>query len=77
MKLFNLDIERAILNSILSDNTAFDKINHILNANDFYLPFHQVVFETIKKLLKEKDFIDEYIVKDELEKEKNLMKNYF
>ena len=77
MKLFNLDIERAILSSILSNNTAYDKINHILNSNDFYLPFHQIVFETIKKHLKEKDFIDEYILKDELEKEKNLDEELF
>lgn len=77
MKLYNLDIEKAILNSILSDNTVYDKINHILNTNDFYLPFHQVVFETIKKLLKEKDFIDEYIVKDELEKEKKFDEELF
>jgi len=77
MKLFNLDIERAILSSILSDNTSYDEISHILNTNDFYLPFHQVVFETIKKLLKEKDFIDEYILKDELEKEKKFEEELF
>jgi replicative DNA helicase len=77
MKLYNLDLEKAILNSILFDNTVYNKINYILNANDFYLPFHQVVFETIKKLLKEKDFIDEYILKDELEKEKKFDEELF
>jgi len=77
MKLFNLDIERAILSSVLSDSTSYDEISHILNTNDFYLPFHQVVFQTIKELLNERDFIDEYILKDELEKEKKLNEELF
>ena len=77
MKLFNLDIERAILSSILSDNTSYDEISHILNTNDFYLPFHQVVFQAIKELLNEKDFIDEYILKNKLEKEKKLDEEMF
>ena len=77
MKLFNLDIERAILSSILSDSTSYDEIAHILNTNDFYLPFHQVVFQTIKELLNKKDFIDEYILKNKLEKEKKLDEELF
>ena len=77
MKLYNLDIERAILNSIILDNSLIDKIESILTKKDFYLPFHQVVFETIRKLLKEKDFIDEYILKDELEKEKKFDEELF
>lgn len=77
MKLFNLDIERAILSSVLSDSTSYDEISHILNTNDFYLPFHQVVFQTIKELLNEKDFIDEYILKNKLEKEKKLDEELF
>ena len=70
MQLYNIDIERAIINSILNDNTQFDIINSILSKDDFYLPFHQIVYQTIKELLKEKDFIDEFILKDELIKRK-------
>jgi len=70
MKLYNLDIERAILNSIISDNSIFENIQNILTSSDFYLPFHQTVFQTIKELLNENDFFDEYILKEKLEKEK-------
>ena len=75
--LYNLDIERAILNTIIFDNTLLSAVEAILTKGDFYLPFHQIVFETIKKLLNKKDFIDEYILKDELEKEKKLDEELF
>ena len=77
MQLYNIDLERGILNSILLDNTAYNEISHILNANDFYLPFHQTIFKTMQKLLKEKDFFDEYILKNELEKEKKFDEELF
>jgi len=75
--LYNLDIERAILNTIIFDNTLLSAVEAILTKGDFYLPFHQIVFETIKKLLNKKDFIDEYILKDELGKEKKLDEELF
>ena len=70
-ELYNIDIERAILNSILNDNTKFEIVNSILSKEDFYLTFHQKTYQTIAELLKEKDFIDEFILKDELIKRKN------
>ena len=70
MQLYNIDIERGLLSSILFDGTLLDDIKNILEEKDFYLLFHQIVYQTIKKLLKEKDFIDEFILKDELIKRK-------
>ena len=70
MQLYNIDIERAILNSIVNDNTQFEIINSILSKDDFYLSFHKITYQTISELLKEKDFIDEFILKDELIKRK-------
>jgi len=72
MELYNLDIERAILNSIIFDNTKLKEIESFLNKEDFYLPFHQVVYQTILELTKQKDFIDEFLLKDELIKIKKL-----
>jgi len=77
MQLYNLDIERAILNSILNDNTKFEIINSILSKEDFYLPFHQNIYQVISELLKEKDFIDEYILKEELNKRKKYDEELF
>jgi len=70
MQLYNIDIERTILNTILFDNSSLEKVENFLKKEDFYLPFHQIVFENIKKLIEEKDFIDEYTLKNELEKQK-------
>ena len=70
MQLYNIDIERGLLSSILFDGTLLDDIKNILEEKDFYILFHQIVYQTIKKLLKEKDFIDEFILKDELIKRK-------
>ena len=68
--LANIDIERGLLSAILFDGTLLDDIKNFLEEKDFYLPFHQIVYQTIKDLLKEKDFIDEFILKDELIKRK-------
>jgi len=76
-ELYNIDIERAILNSILNDNTKFEIVNSILSKEDFYLTFHQKTYQTIAELLKEKDFIDEFILKDELIKRKNYNEELF
>jgi len=77
MGLYNLNIERAILNSIIFDNTKLKEIESLLNKEDFYLPFHQVVYQTTLELTKQKDFIDEFILKDELIKIKKLDEELF
>jgi replicative DNA helicase len=68
--LYNLDIERAILNSIIQDNDKFKEVSNILTSKDFYNPFHQTVYQKISELLKEQDFFDEFILREELEKSK-------
>ena len=77
MELYNIDVERAILNSIIFDNTKLEEIASILNKEDFYLPFHQIVYQTILELIKQKDFIDEFILKDELIKRKKFDEELF
>ena len=68
MTLYNLDIERGILNAILLDGKVYEDVAAILRPSDFYLPFHQAVFESMEELYK-KDFpIDEVFLKEELQK---------
>ena len=76
-ELYNIDIERAILNSIIFDNTKLEEIASLLNKEDFYLPFHQIIYQTILELIKNKDFIDEFILKDELIKRKKFDEELF
>jgi len=68
INLYNLDIERGILSAILFDGNNFEKVAAILKPKDFYLPFHQKVFETMEKLYQKDYPIDETFLKDELDK---------
>jgi len=77
VELYNIDLERGILNSIIFDNTKLEEIESILKAEDFYLPFHQNLFETMEELYKNDIPIDEIFLKDELIKRKKFDENLF
>ena len=68
MNLYNLDIERGILSAILFDGKIYEDVASILKPSDFYLPFHQYVFETMEELDKKDLPIDEIFLRDELKK---------
>ena len=65
-QLYNLNIERAILNSILFDPEQFIDIAEQLNFKDFYLPAHQDIFHAMEQLSKKELPIDEEFLKKEL-----------
>ena len=77
VELYNIDLERGILNSIIFDNTKLEEVESILRAEDFYLPFHQNLFETMEELYKNDIPIDEIFLKDELIKRKKFDENLF
>ncbi len=77
MNLFNIDIERGILSAILFDGKVYEDIAAILKPNDFYLPFHQAVFETMEELYKKDLPIDEIFLRDELKKKKRFDEESF
>ncbi len=69
MNYYNLDIEKAILSTILFDNTTIDKIEAILKYDDFYHPFHQKIYKVMLSL-KEKELpIDEVFIQEQLKNE--------
>jgi len=68
ISLHNLDIERGVLSAILFDGDNFEKVAAILKSKDFYLPFHQNIFDIMDRLYKKDYPIDETFLKDELEK---------
>ncbi|WP_456471364.1 replicative DNA helicase [Caminibacter sp.] len=77
MNLFNLDIERGILSAILFDGKVYEDVAAILKPGDFYLPFHQYVFETMEELYKKDLPIDEIFLRDELKKKKKYDEELF
>ncbi|MRI84059.1 MAG: replicative DNA helicase [Nitratiruptor sp.] len=65
--LFNLNIERAVLASIIFDPTTFEEVAAVLEPRDFYHPFHQATFETMGELYRSGEPIDEEFLKEKLE----------
>ncbi len=73
--LHNINIERAILSSIIFDPQSFDDLAASLNAEDFYLPFHQNLFLAMEEL-EQKDLpIDEEFLQKELLQKKQFNEN--
>jgi len=60
--LYNLNIERAVLSSILFDPTTYEEVAAKLSTHDFYLPFHQHIFDAMEQLsIDEKPIDDEFL----------------
>ena len=66
--LYNLDLERGVLCSIIFDGKLFEEVSAILKSKDFYMPFHQEVFKSMERLSQKDMPIDDIFLKEELEK---------
>jgi replicative DNA helicase len=64
--LYNLNIERSILSSIIFDPEQFDELANIIKKEDFYLPSHQDIYEAMLLLYGKDEPIDEEFIKKEL-----------
>jgi replicative DNA helicase len=64
--LYNINIERAILSSIIFDPDVFEDISSKLKAEDFYLPFHQYLFNASNELFVEEKPIDDEFLRSKL-----------
>jgi len=65
-KLYNINIERAILSSILFDGEIFEDVKIKITAYTFYLPFHQYIFGAYESLAQKNLPIDEIFLTKEL-----------
>ncbi len=68
--LSNLDIEKAVLSSIIYDSSIYEEIASILKPKDFYHPFHVNLFKAMEHLFKQDKPIDEFFLKEYLEGQK-------
>ncbi|BAF69452.1 replicative DNA helicase [Nitratiruptor sp. SB155-2] len=68
--LYNLNIERSVLSSILFDPAIFEDVAARLTPNDFYHPFHKNLFAAMEELAREDQPIDEEFLKEKLELKK-------
>jgi replicative DNA helicase len=65
--LHNINIERAVLSSVIFDPESFEDIVSELSNKDFYLSAHQKIYSTMEKLHQQDSPIDEEFIKKELE----------
>ena len=70
----NMDIEQALLASLMSIEDAFEKIDGIVNVEDFYGERHQQIFSAIQHLARIKQPYDILMVHDYLHQQ-NLLGN--
>lgn len=69
----NLDAERAVLGSILIDNTVFYSVDAILPESAFYDPTHQIVFDVMRDIMEDGDPVDMVTLSTKLQDRKQLM----
>jgi len=64
--MYNLNIERAVLSAIIFDPEILEDIAAKLKPHDFYLPFHQYIFEAMEELSVEEKPVDEEFLRKKL-----------
>lgn len=69
-----LDIEEAILGSMMIDKKGFDEVIDILSPEIFFSPDHKEIFRVIKKLFHDAQPIDLYTISAQLRKEGKIEK---
>lgn len=62
-KFYNENIERAILSAIIFDPAILDDMQLKVKKDDFYKPFHQIIYESYILLHKKELPIDEEFIK--------------
>ncbi len=60
---YNLNIERAVLSSVLYDPAIFDEISAVMSEDEFYHPFHKAVYATMLYLSATSMPIDEEFIR--------------
>ncbi|HIP60509.1 MAG TPA: replicative DNA helicase [Campylobacterales bacterium] len=65
-QLHNLNIERAVLSSILFDPSLYEDVASKIKPRDFYLPDHRSIFEAMEVLEREDKPIDEEFLRKKL-----------
>ena len=64
--MYNLNIERAVLSSVIFDPETYEDIASKLKPHDFYLPFHQHIFVAMEELTSEEKPLDDEFLKSKL-----------
>ena len=64
--------EKAVLAAIMIDNTAFDVVYDYLDAPDFYMPAHEIIFSAMCSLHNAHKPLDLVVIADWLKENNKL-----
>lgn len=70
--MYNLEIEKSVLSTLLTNGTGFDKIEGVITDKDFYAERHKIIFQAATELYQAKLPYDVLMVNDKLETENKL-----
>ncbi|MCW1249643.1 replicative DNA helicase [Acaricomes phytoseiuli] len=65
-ELYNLDAERSVLGALMLDERMVDEVTDIVTGRDFYQPRHELIFDTITGMSRERQSVDAVTVADAL-----------
>lgn len=66
--LNSTDAEQSVLGGLILDNSAWEKVDHLLQATDFYHKNHQCVFKKIMEMLNDNQPVDVITLSESLKK---------
>lgn len=64
----SIEVEQALLGSVLIDPDAYKQVDGMLQAGDFYRDKHRIIYETIQALVNRAESADYLTICDELER---------
>ncbi len=64
--VYSINIERAVLSSILFNPDEIEEILSMLKPKDFYLPAHQKIFEVMSNLYRDDMPVDEDFIRKKI-----------
>mgnify|MGYP000191403798 CR=1 FL=1 len=70
VKLFDSELERGILASIIISNKQYDLYSTIINDDDFYQTHHQIIWKAIKAVKSTGDIADYITINKQLQNQK-------
>jgi replicative DNA helicase len=68
--LYNINVERSVLNSIVFEPSQFEDVEAKLQVDDFYLPAHKEIYTAMIELHRDSKPIDEEFIKKQLNAKK-------
>lgn len=69
---FVMEAEKAVLGALLLNDAKMDEVLELIIAEDFYIPAHKIIFQTMTQIVNRRNRIDLITLQDELEKNNSL-----